>query len=187
MDHSGIKVPFFTFFAHDSGIRVKEAPMNMLIAMGFAAFFCIGIGVFPGLLYQLLPYAPTYEPYTASHVITSLQLLFFAVLAFALLMRYKIYPPELRSTNLDFDWFYRVPLKWLALAIGRLILIVWNWILGIANDIVYSVINTTEKTHGDGKVLARTTASSSAVMIIVAVLGFVIVFFYRFVQQPPAG
>lgn len=184
MDHSGIKVPFFTFFAHDSGIRVKEAPMNMLFAMGFAAFFCIGIGVFPGLLYELLPYEPTYKPYTAGHVITSLQLLLFAVLAFALLMRYKIYPPELRSTNLDFDWFYRVPLKWLALAIGRLILVIWNWFLGIANDIVYSIINTTEKTHGDGKVLARTTSSSTAVMIIVAVLGFVVVFFYRFLQQP---
>jgi len=184
MDHSGIKVPFFTFFAHDSGIRVKEAPKNMLFAMGFAAFFCIGIGVFPGLLYELLPYEPTYHPYTAGHVITSLQLLFFATLAFALLMRYKIYPPELRSTNLDFDWFYRVPLKWLALYTGRLILIVWNWILGIANNIVYSVINTTANTHGNGKILARTTASSTAVMIIVAVLGFVVVFFYRFLQQP---
>jgi len=99
-------------------------------------------------------------------------------------MRYKIYPPELRSTNLDFDWFYRVPLKWLALYTGRLILIVWNWILGIANNIVYSVINTTANTHGNGKILARTTASSTAVMIIVAVLGFVVVFFYRFLQQP---
>lgn len=184
MDHSGIKVPFFTFFAHDSGIRVKEAPVNMLVAMGFAAFFCIGIGVFPDLLYQLLPYEPTYHPYTAGHVITSLQLLLFAVLAFALLMRYKVYPPELRSTNLDFDWFYRVPLKRLALAAGRLIATVWAWVLGIGRGIIAGIIEKTVNTHGDGKVMARTTASSTAVMIIVAALGFVVVFFYRFLQQP---
>ena len=28
VDHSGIKIPFFAFFAHDSGKRVKEAPLN---------------------------------------------------------------------------------------------------------------------------------------------------------------
>ena len=45
--HAGIKIPFFAFFAHDSGIRTKEAPTNMLIAMGIAATLCIGIGVWP--------------------------------------------------------------------------------------------------------------------------------------------
>ena len=41
MEHSGIKVPYFTFFSHDSGRRVKEAPWNMLVAMGLAASLCI--------------------------------------------------------------------------------------------------------------------------------------------------
>ena len=49
----------------------------------------------------------TYEPYTASHVVAQLQLLLFSALAFAVLMRTGIYPPELRSVNLDSDWFYR--------------------------------------------------------------------------------
>ena len=40
VDHSGIKIPFFSFFAHDSGRRVKEAPVNMLIAMGILAAIC---------------------------------------------------------------------------------------------------------------------------------------------------
>ncbi|MZR30573.1 Na(+)/H(+) antiporter subunit D [Sneathiella litorea] len=178
MDHSGLKVPFFTFFSKDRGIRVQEAPINMLIAMGIAAFFCIGIGVFPGLLFDLLPYAPTYDAYSFGHIVSALQLLFFTVLAFMLLIRYKVYPMELRSTVLDFDWFYRVPLKRLALAVGRLVLFVWNWTLGIANNIVNSVINVVANTHGNGKALARTTSSSMAIMIIVAVLGFVVVFFY---------
>jgi multicomponent Na+:H+ antiporter subunit D len=106
--HSGIKIPYFAFFAHDVGKRCAEAPMNMLVAMGIAAFLCIGIGVLPGPLYALLPYPVEYAPYTNSHVLAQLQLLMFSALAFSVLMWTRIYPPELRSTNLDFDWFYRV-------------------------------------------------------------------------------
>ena len=105
--HSGIKIPFFAFFAHDNGMRVQEAPTNMLIAMGIAAFLCIGIGVFPQPLYALLPHPVDYHPYTAYHVINQLQLLLFSALAFTWLMRTGVYPPELRSTNLDFDVAYR--------------------------------------------------------------------------------
>jgi multicomponent Na+:H+ antiporter subunit D len=75
--------------------------------MALAAALCIGIGVFPGALYAILPYAVTYEPYTASHVLAQLQLLVFSALAFAVLMRTGIYPPELRAINLDSDWIYR--------------------------------------------------------------------------------
>ena len=39
--------------------------------------------------------------------VDQMQLLVFSALAFAVLMRTGIYPPELRSVNLDFDWFYR--------------------------------------------------------------------------------
>ena len=105
--HSGIKIPFFAFYAHDSGIRCKEAPWNMLLAMGIATFLCIGIGVYPRPLYQLLPYPVDYVPYTTTHVITQLQLLLFSALAFAVLKRTGIYPPELKATNIDTDWFYR--------------------------------------------------------------------------------
>jgi multicomponent Na+:H+ antiporter subunit D len=105
--HSGIKIPYFAFFAHDSGIRCQEAPRNMLIAMGIAAALCIGIGVFPGALYALLPYPVDYAPYTGWHVLAQLQLLVFSALAFSVLMWTRIYPPELRSVNLDTDWVYR--------------------------------------------------------------------------------
>ena len=106
--HAGIKIPYFAFFGHDSGIRCQEAPRNMLVAMAIGAALCIGIGVFPQALYAILPYAVSYQPYSASHVVAQLQLLVFSALAFAVLMRTGIYPPELRSVNLDSDWFYRV-------------------------------------------------------------------------------
>lgn len=105
--HAGIKIPFFAFFGHDAGHRVKEAPMNMLIAMGIAAFLCIFIGTYPKPLYDILPFPVDYQPYTISHVLTQTQLLFFSALAFTLLLMGGIYPAEQRAINVDSDWFYR--------------------------------------------------------------------------------
>ena len=107
--HAGIKVPFFVFFGHDSGIRAKEPPINMRFAMGIAAFICIFLGVYPQPLYHILPYAVHYEPYTAFHVVGMLQLLMFGALAFTLLVLSGYYPPEMRAVNLDTDWFARIP------------------------------------------------------------------------------
>ncbi|MDZ7699151.1 MAG: Na(+)/H(+) antiporter subunit D [Deltaproteobacteria bacterium] len=110
--HAGIKIPYFAFFSHDSGMRPKEAPVHMLLAMGIAAALCIFIGTFPGPLYRLLPYPVDYVPYTASHVIGQTQLLFFSALAFTLLLLSGIYPAEMRCINLDADWFYRKGGRW---------------------------------------------------------------------------
>ncbi len=107
VDHAGIKVPFFTFFGHDSGIRAKEPPLNMMLAMGMAAFLCVGLGVWYQPLYGLLPFEVNYVPYTGAHVVTQLQLLLFGAFAFTLLILSGYYVPEVRSRNLDADWFYR--------------------------------------------------------------------------------
>ncbi len=120
LEHSGIKVPYFAFFGHDSGKRVEEAPFPMLLAMGLSSFLCIFVGL-PAVLgatgvfgypwlYQLLPHPPealAYEPYTFEHILTQMQLLVLAMFAFALLTRFKIYPNEERGTILDTDIFYR--------------------------------------------------------------------------------
>lgn len=105
--HAGIKVPYFAFYARDSGIRCEEAPRNMLVAMGSAAILCIALGVFPGLLYPLLPFPVEFDPYTTSHVVNQLQLLMFSAAAFIFLQKTGIYPPELRAVNLDVEWVYR--------------------------------------------------------------------------------
>ncbi len=107
LHHSGIKIPFFAFFAHESGIKTKEAPLNMIIAMIMASTLCILIGVFPSYFYQILPYQIQYQPYDFSHVVGQLQLLTFAAFAFICLWHFKIYPPELNSTVLNSDWIYR--------------------------------------------------------------------------------
>ncbi len=107
LHHSGIKIPYFTFFSHDSGLRPKEAPINMLIAMAIASVFCIGIGLMPTTFYQILPYSLDYQPYDASHILGQFQLVIFAMLAFTFLMRFGFYPPEIASTVLNSDWLYR--------------------------------------------------------------------------------
>lgn len=105
--HAGIKIPYFAFFAHDSGIRTQEAPWNMLLAMTIAAVLCIMIGSQPQYLYNLLPWEMDYWPYDMTHVLAQMQLLFFSALAFVWLNKQGLYPPELHSVNLDAEWVYR--------------------------------------------------------------------------------
>jgi multicomponent Na+:H+ antiporter subunit D len=119
--HAGIKIPYFAFYAHDSGIRCKEAPPSMLIAMALAAAICIFNGAYPWVLYGMLPFPVDYEPYTAAHVLTQCQLLFFSALAFVWLNLRGLYPPELPSTNLDVEWTYRRALPALAVAVRNLV------------------------------------------------------------------
>ena len=102
--HTGLKLPYYMFFGEDSGLRGQEPPRNMLVAMGLAAVACVVIGVFPGLLYQLLPNAIEYVPYTLQHVTSTLGMLSFTALGFFLLLRHL--DPEL-TVSLDTDWFYR--------------------------------------------------------------------------------
>ncbi len=121
--HAGIKIPYFAFFAHDSGLRVSDPPNNMLLAMLIAAVLCIAIGVYPAALYSLLPYDTGYNPYDATHVLAQTQLLFFSALAFVWLNLRGMYPPELRSTNLDAEWFYR---RLFPVAIQSLFAAIWK-------------------------------------------------------------
>ena len=173
--YSGIKIPFFAFFAHDSGKRVKEAPWNMLLAMGIAAALCIGIGVWPGPLYDILPYPVEFQPYTSAHVINQLQLLLFSALAFTWLMRTGLYPPEMRSTNLDSDVVYRKLLPWLA----RRFLVIFGTVdrsaRRLAAEGVERLIAGLFRRTGPRGVLARTVPVGGMVLWVIVLLGVYLV------------
>lgn len=102
--HTGLKLPYYMFFGKDSGLEAKEPPINMLIAMGMAAFLCIGIGCVPGPLYALLPYPVHFEPYTGDHVTSALGILLFTGLGFFMLLK-KLDPEP--TISIDTDWVYR--------------------------------------------------------------------------------
>jgi len=109
--HAGIKFPWFVFFQRDSGLRPKDAPWNMALAMLIFAGLCILLGVAPELLYSLLPYPVDYQAYTPGKVLFYLQLLLFSGLAFFLLL------PLMKRTltiSLDTDWLWRALLPRIA-------------------------------------------------------------------------
>ncbi|HIB34524.1 MAG TPA: Na(+)/H(+) antiporter subunit D [Candidatus Marinimicrobia bacterium] len=102
--HTGLKVPYFIWFGKDQGLKAKEPPWNMELAMGIGALFCIGLGIFYKPLYALLPHAVHFEPYTAYHTWETLQVLLFTQLGFFLLLK-KLWCED--TISLDTDWFPR--------------------------------------------------------------------------------
>ena len=176
--HSGIKIPYFAFFAHDAGIRVKEARPNMLVAMFLAAFVCIFVGVYPAPLYRILPFPVDYDPYTVSHVLVQCQLLFFSALAFVVLQLTKLYPPELPGVNIDSEWLYR---RLLPRAAGFLLEQAHH--LGVRLERGARIglglwIERVFHLHGPRGVLARTWTTGSTVFAVVFVFAVVLVFAY---------
>jgi multicomponent Na+:H+ antiporter subunit D len=176
--HAGIKIPYFAFFSHDSGIRCKEAPPNMLIAMALAAALCVGIGSFPAVLYSLLPYPVSYAPYTSTHVLAQLQLLVFSALAFAWLMRTGIYPPELRSVNLDFDWFYRRLGARAALALVTGSGALYRRAAASVDTAVGAALAQIDRFCGAEGLLAQTRLTSSMVLWVVVLLVAYLALYY---------
>ena len=170
VEHAGIKIPFFAFFAHDSGIRTREPPWNMLAAMGVGAFACILIGWRPELLYGILPYAVDYEPYTASHILTQLQLLAFAIGAVAAFHLWKIYPAEIPSVNLDADWVYRRAaarvVRFTGGAVGAADAAFRTAVVGT----VRGVLRGAFRAHGPRGILARTWPAGSMVLWVSIIL-----------------
>ena len=171
LSHSGIKIPYFTFFAHDSGLRPKEAPAHMQMAMGITAFFCVAIGIYPEPLYALLPYEVEFHPYTTSHVVGQLQLLCFALLAFAVLMRTGIHPPEIRAINLDTDWIYRRFLPQVIARMSGAAGQIWTLVAGYVERRLAGLISLLYRLHGPETGVARVMRSGSMVLWVAVLLG----------------
>jgi multicomponent Na+:H+ antiporter subunit D len=104
--HTGLKLPYFTFFGPNRGLQPQPVPRNMLLAMGVGALLCIGLGVFPAWLYARLPFAAEYHPYTVDHVVSALQLLLGTGLGFWILLG-KLGGEA--TVSIDTDWLYRKP------------------------------------------------------------------------------
>jgi multicomponent Na+:H+ antiporter subunit D len=109
--HTGLKLPYFTWFGQKhvtDAVKLEAIPRGMYVGMGLTAAVCIAIGVYPAILYNILPYPVDYQPYTAGHIIETVQLLAFTGVGFWLLIK-MIKPKDIIS--LDTDWFYRRPAR----------------------------------------------------------------------------
>lgn len=173
--HAGIKFPWFVFFQKDSGLRPPEPPLNMRLAMLLFSALCVGLGIFYGPLYALLPYGTHFVPYTAPHVVGQLQLLLFSGLAFFLML------PMLRRTltiTLDVDWFYRRlgPAFLNGLAGGLA-----HGLAGLDRDaraLGGLLLRWTERWHGYDGPLSRTLTTGAMALWISALLAAYLVMFY---------
>ena len=177
LEHAGIKIPFFSFFAHDSGIRAKEPPRNMLIAMSIGAVLCVLIGVFPTQFYTLLPYEMDYHPYDLRHVVTQLQLLAFGALGFITLVKSGVYPDEKRAIHVDAEWFYRKAGPWLVGTVGRAVTRVDVYVRSSVLEFVGSIMHGAERTHGPVGPLAKSWPTGSMVLWVAILLVAYLLFY----------
>lgn len=189
IDNVGLKIPVFGFFSKAQNSdnqpnevekpKIQEAPFHMLLAMAVLAGLAFAIGIFPNEFFALLPYAGDYHIYTASHVVTQLQLILFAVLIFALAVRYGLYPIAQKGVNLDFDWLYRKAGIGIIKKAAVVISIVWSAVINTALKIVSTIMEKAEKTHGQGNGLSRPVSSGYAVSVILALFGVMLAVVYR--------
>jgi multicomponent Na+:H+ antiporter subunit D len=151
--HAGIKFPWFVFFHEDSKLRPRDPPWNMRLAMVLFSALCIGLGIMPGPLYAMLPFAVDYVPYTPSHVVFQLQLLLFSGLAFFLMLGWL---KRTLTITLDVDWLYRRLGLNLARTLNDLAGQVWQWLVTSA-ALAAKYLNThLHQHHGPQGVLGRT-------------------------------
>lgn len=173
--HAGIKFPWFVFFQKDSGLRPPDPPWNMRLAMWIMSGLCIIIGIVPAAIYGILPYTLDYEPYTADHVVTQMQLLLFAGFAFFVLLSLM---KRTLTISLDFDWFYRklIPglLTKLQHAYHAIILPLMQFITEFGQrrfDRLFEV-------HGPHGIFARTWPSASMVLWVAVLLASSMILYY---------
>jgi multicomponent Na+:H+ antiporter subunit D len=150
--HAGIKFPWFVFFQKDSGLRPKDPPWNMQLAMVFFAALCIGIGVWPETLYSILPYKVEFVPYTGSHVVFQLQLLLFSGLAFFLMLGWL---KRTLTITLDVDWLWRKLGPQSVKVLDRQTGLIWRDIVRAVTGGATNVVEATRHYHGLDSALAR--------------------------------
>jgi multicomponent Na+:H+ antiporter subunit D len=119
---TALKLPYAAWFGPDrheaetgTPTRLRPVPVTMYVAMGLAALANIAIGVYPALLWELLPFPNEYTPFTPYKLSENLQLLLLTALGFWVLIARLGAKP---GVVLDLDWLYRVlPLR--VAAMGR--------------------------------------------------------------------
>jgi multicomponent Na+:H+ antiporter subunit D len=175
--HTGLKLPWFTFFGEDQGARVvRPVPISMYAAMILAAVICFVTGILPGpTIYALLPFDATYDPFTAHHFLESIQLLLGTALGFWLL-RVKLGGEP--TTTIDIDWVYRQPILRaidgagaLAEATGQRVRAANRWVI----DTSWHALVRYHTQHGTTTLAVQSTVIVAAI----AVVAYVVMLLHR--------
>jgi multicomponent Na+:H+ antiporter subunit D len=107
---SFLKLTYFVFFNKPKEeIEAKEVPIHMQAAMGITAFLCVLFGLYPKILFNVLPFEfenfhIEYHTYSIEHITGTSQLMMMTAIVFFLGLKY--FEPH-RKITFDVDWFYR--------------------------------------------------------------------------------
>lgn len=115
-----LKMGYFIFLRRDEhNVEIKNSlPKNMYVGMGLGAVLCFAYGVYPDLLYRYLPFvAPAYEPFTAAHIVSYVEILVVTMIPFMMFLK-RMEPHT--ALSLDTDWFYRKPFAFIIFRISAL-------------------------------------------------------------------
>lgn len=123
--------PIF-FGKSQENIVVKKCSKPIIFSTLLASIICIIPGLYPKTLYNLMPNKITYQPYTSSHIISQLGLLFGSAVVFFLL---RTLMTKRERILIEFDWLYRV----FASKIVSIILLLLEWIEKIAETLVVQI------------------------------------------------
>jgi multicomponent Na+:H+ antiporter subunit D len=175
--YTGLRLPYFTFLSKDVGLRPKEAPWNMLLAMGIAAFFCLFIGIYPAWLYSFMPFPVEYNAYSAGHLFWELQLLLFTGLGFFLMVKYL---GGERKLSVDTDWVYRKLAPKIVFSIASLVRRTWRAVMAALQVVTSGVWQSLRRTYGEEGVMGQTWGigvTTIWVVLFMALYGLYVVIF----------
>ncbi|MEM6690102.1 MAG: Na(+)/H(+) antiporter subunit D, partial [Planctomycetota bacterium] len=119
-----------------------------------------------------------YHPYTVTHVVTQLQLLLFASLAFVVLMRSGVYPEEKRAEVLDTDVFYR---RLLPPAVGGISRAIAEGNRVMRSDgvvTIKSIIGLSKRAFGPAGFLSRAWSTGMMTFWATLMLAFYLILYY---------
>jgi formate hydrogenlyase subunit 3/multisubunit Na+/H+ antiporter MnhD subunit len=97
---SFLKLGYFAFL-RDGDIAAADPPPLMQAAMLGAAALCIVIGIYPPLLYALLPYPVTYAAYDPGHVLNAVVVLGAAAVFFFTIGKDLLSPHDTALKDID--------------------------------------------------------------------------------------
>jgi multicomponent Na+:H+ antiporter subunit D len=100
----GVKIPHRVFLTGKTEAKAHEPKWNMLAGMAFMSALCIITGVYPKVLYNILPFPVDFHPFTPDHVMGAMGILLGTVVGYKLLQKKLVLHDHI---ILDTDWFYR--------------------------------------------------------------------------------
>lgn len=174
MLYAGLRILWQGFLGpvrHAHG-EIREAPWPMVAAMLIPVGLLLLTGVFPVVTDALRPHATGYSPLYPAKAADHVQMLVFALLAYALLARAGFGLPAPRPAAwLDSDWIYR---RGLPAAAGSVLVV-----LARARDALLSVLAGLLRAVGGGPVaanLGRTWPTGSMALWVAILLAALLLF-----------